>query len=131
MSPGSSLSHARTWPNIFSQIISTHPPDIPTPKTLLTAENVSYDENGLCAIALNIYSIITREHFQNVMNNFTQTAEEICVYHLCLYRCCQTATWSEHGEMSVVSAYIVLGVSPPVVCEHWIIGTFEHYRCEL
>ena len=65
------------------------------------------------------------------MNNFTQTAEEICVYHLCLYRCCQTATWSGHGEMSVVSVYIVLGVSPPVVWEHWIIGTLEHSRCEL
>ena len=60
------------------------------------------------------------------MNNFTQTAEEICVYHLCLYRCCQTATGSEHGEMSVVSAYIVLGVSPPVALgtlDHWNIGT--------
>ena len=42
---------------------------------------------------------------------------------LCLYRWWQTATWSEHGEMSVVSVYIVLGVSLPVVWEHWIIGT--------
>ena len=53
-----------------------------------------------------------------------KSASTIC--DLSLYRWCQTATWSEHGEMSVVSVYIVLGVSLAVALgtlDHWIIGT--------